>query len=222
MSKRYMVLGLSVVLALALAVPALGGPSNPIATISASVKKTANKALKTAKQAKKQARTALNTANSAQSSANSAQSTAKSAQDEAKNAKSTADGAQVAADAAKAAADNAQTAAANAQATADGANAAAAAANTNANERLKTSSLAIGTPSANDNTAEKTATVECPSGTVVLGGGAFISTAEPKKVHLVTSNPQAIYSQGWFVEAATNEGQTATWQITAEAMCGGK
>ena len=39
MSKRYTVLGLSVVLALALAVPALGGPTNPIASISASAKK---------------------------------------------------------------------------------------------------------------------------------------------------------------------------------------
>ena len=45
MKSRYTVLFLSLVLALALAVPALGGPTNPIASISASVKSTANKAL---------------------------------------------------------------------------------------------------------------------------------------------------------------------------------
>jgi hypothetical protein len=208
MKKRYTVLGLSLFLAMALAVPALGGPSNPVASISASVKKTANKALKKAK-------TAQTTANNALSAANSAQSLASTVQGEAKKAKSTADSA-------KAAADEAKSAAATAQSTADSAKAAAEAANANANTRLKTSSLALGTATANDNTAEKHAEVTCPAGTVVLGGGAFINTTEPKKVHVVTSNPQAIYSQGWFVEGATNEGQTATWSITAEAMCGGK
>jgi len=57
MKKRYTVLGLSLVLALALAVPALGGPSNPIASVSASVKSIANKALKKAKAAQTAAST---------------------------------------------------------------------------------------------------------------------------------------------------------------------
>ncbi len=222
MKKRYTVLGLSLFLALALAVPALGGPSNPVASISASVKSTANKALKKAKSAQKTANNALNAANGAQSTANGAQSLATTVQGETKKAKTAADEAKTAAAVAKSTADGAKTAAAAAQSTADSAKAAAEAANANANTRLKTSSLALGTASANDTTAEKEASVECPAGTVVLGGGAFINAAEPKKVHLVTSNPQAIYSQGWFVEGATNEGQTATWSITAEAMCGGK
>jgi hypothetical protein len=60
MSKRYLVLGLSAVLALAVAVPAIGQSSDPTATTSASAKKTAKKALKKAKQAKKLAQQALN------------------------------------------------------------------------------------------------------------------------------------------------------------------
>jgi hypothetical protein len=51
--KRYLVLGLGAVLALAVAVPAFGGSSDPSATTSASAKKTAKKALKKAKQANK-------------------------------------------------------------------------------------------------------------------------------------------------------------------------
>jgi hypothetical protein len=66
-------------LALALAVPALGGPSNPVASVSASVKKIANKALKTAKSAQTTANTALNEAKTAQSSASSAKAIAEAA-----------------------------------------------------------------------------------------------------------------------------------------------
>ncbi|HET7509963.1 MAG TPA: hypothetical protein VFJ65_06915, partial [Solirubrobacterales bacterium] len=72
MSKRYAVLGLSIFLALALAVPALGGPANPVANISASAKSIANKALKKAKAAQQTA----NAANSAAAAANSAASSA--------------------------------------------------------------------------------------------------------------------------------------------------
>ena len=39
MRKRYTVLGLSAFLAIALAVPALGGPSNPIAHTASALKK---------------------------------------------------------------------------------------------------------------------------------------------------------------------------------------
>jgi hypothetical protein len=208
MNKRYAVLGLSLFLALALAVPALGGPSNPIASVSASVKSTANKALKKAKAAQKTANTALSTANTAQATAAGLQGDVKTLQTDVKKAQTTAN--------------EGKTAAANAQSTANAAKAAAEAADANANTRLKTSVLALGTPSENDNTAEKSASVTCPAGTVILGGGAFVNTGEPKKVHLVTSQPQAIYSQGWFVSAATNEGQTANWAITAQAMCGQK
>jgi len=92
MRKRYIVLGLSAFLALALAVPALGGPSNPIADVSATAKKTAKKALKKAKKA--------------QQSADAAQSDANSAGDAAAAAQTSADGAQAAANAAQATADS--------------------------------------------------------------------------------------------------------------------
>jgi hypothetical protein len=79
MGRRYVVLGLSVAFALALAVPALGGPSNPIATSAASAKKLANKALKTANAANSAAQSAQSTANQALTAANSAQTSADSA-----------------------------------------------------------------------------------------------------------------------------------------------
>ncbi len=99
MNKRYIVLGLSAFLALALAVPALGGPSNPIAGSAANAKKTAKKALKKAKSAQ-------NSADSAQSSANKAQSTADDAATAASGAQTSADNAQAAATAAQATADS--------------------------------------------------------------------------------------------------------------------
>ena len=63
MRKRYVVLGLSAVLALAVAVPAIGQSSDPTATASLSlsgVNKKAKKALKKAKAANKKANQALN------------------------------------------------------------------------------------------------------------------------------------------------------------------
>ena len=54
MKRRYVLLGLASILAIALAVPAMGGPSNPLATTAASAKKTAKKALKKAKKAQAQ------------------------------------------------------------------------------------------------------------------------------------------------------------------------
>ncbi|MBA2546235.1 MAG: hypothetical protein H0V15_05070, partial [Solirubrobacterales bacterium] len=56
-------------LAIALAVPALGGTSNPIATGAASVKQIARKALRKANQAQSTANTALATANTANTTA---------------------------------------------------------------------------------------------------------------------------------------------------------
>jgi hypothetical protein len=80
MKRRYVVLGISSVLALALTVPALGGPSNPIASSAASAKKLANKALKKANQANSAAQQAQTTAHQALQSANQAQQTANAAQ----------------------------------------------------------------------------------------------------------------------------------------------
>jgi hypothetical protein len=95
MRNRYLVLGLATFIAIAMAVPALGGPSNPIASSSAN-------ALKIAKKAKAAAAAAQTSADTAQSTANSAISTANSA-----NSKATA--AQTAATAAQTAANNANT-----------------------------------------------------------------------------------------------------------------
>jgi hypothetical protein len=94
MKSRYTVLFLSLVLALALAVPALGGPMNPIASISSSAKSIANKALKKAKAAQKTANTALSTANTANATAGTAQTEAKKAQTTAETAKTAAAAAQ--------------------------------------------------------------------------------------------------------------------------------
>src|SRR4051794_33642720 len=87
-NKWYSILRLTGFLALALAVPALGGPSNAVASISASAKKIANKALKTAKSAQKTANTANSTANSALAEAQKAQTTGTNAQITANSAKS--------------------------------------------------------------------------------------------------------------------------------------
>jgi hypothetical protein len=107
MNKRYFVLGASIVLALSLAVPALGGPGNPIANTSASAKKLAKKALAAADAAQQSANKAQNTADDALSKANAAQTTANTANTKADAAKAAADAAQATADAAQASANQA-------------------------------------------------------------------------------------------------------------------
>jgi multidrug efflux pump subunit AcrA (membrane-fusion protein) len=213
MSKRYAVLGLSLVLALALAVPALGGPSNPVASMSASVKKIANKALKTAKAAQNTANTALSTANGAQSEAKSAAADAKKAETSANSAKATAD-------TAKKTADEAKTSAASASASAAAAAAAAAAAEANANTRVKDSHEVIGTASASDAVTSKSSSADCASAEPVLGGGFFVG-GEANNV-TVTSSDAQIYGHGWFAAGQAIGAGTPTWSITAVAMCGTK
>ena len=211
MSKRYTVLGLSVFLALALAVPALGGPSNPVASISASVKQTANKALKKAKAAQK-------TANSANSTANSALGEAKKALEAAGSAKSTADSAKSAADSAKSTASSAKSTADSAKATAEAASAAAAAAEANANTRVKGSEQLAESTEENTST-NKFISVSCPSGHPVLGGG-FSVGGESQKVTVGASEEQ-LYGGGWFVIGNAISG-TPSWSLTAIAVCGTK
>jgi len=214
MSKRYAILGLSLVFALALAVPALGGPSNPIASVSATVKQTANKALKKAK-------TAQQTANSASSAAGTAQSDADKALTEAKKALTTGTGAQATATAAKAAADAAQGSANSAKAAADAAAAAAAAAEANANTRIK-SSVQTAKASASNTDLAKTASATCDAGQPVLGGGFSVGGASVNKI-AVNSSQALFYGGGWFAAGETIAGQGApTWSITAYAMCGTK
>jgi hypothetical protein len=79
MRRRYTVLGLTGVLAVALAVPAFGGPSNPIASSAASAKQLASKALKKANAANSAAQAAQTTANQALAAANAAQTKANAA-----------------------------------------------------------------------------------------------------------------------------------------------
>ncbi len=143
MNRRYAILGLSVFLALALAVPALGGPSNPVASLSATAKSIANKALKKAKTAQKTANSANSTANAALTEAKKGVTNAATAQAAADSAKGTADSAKAAADAAKAAAE---------------------AAEANANTRLKSASQVFGTSTATNTETDKNASVTCPAG----------------------------------------------------------
>jgi hypothetical protein len=76
MSRRYVVLAFILLLAAAVAVPALGQSSEPTATSAASAKKKAKKALRVAKEASAAANTAQAHADSAQADADLARSTA--------------------------------------------------------------------------------------------------------------------------------------------------
>lgn len=207
MKKRCAILGLGVLLALSLAVPALGGPTNPIASVSASAKAIAIKALKKAKAAEKTANIALSTAQSASTTANAANSAAAAASGEAKKAQTTAN--------------EAKTAATNAQTTANSAKAAAEAANANANNRIKETTEVIGTanPSSGTNaTTEKSSSAECPAGQFVLGGGYFVN-GEAEHVTVTTSDPALFYGNGWFAEGHAISG-TPSWSIQTDVMCG--
>jgi hypothetical protein len=220
MSKRYAVLGLSVFFALALAVPALGGPTNPVASISASTKSIANKALKKAKAAQQTANAASAAANAAAATANSANGTANSALNEAKKAQAAANSAQGTANSAKSAADSAQSTANSAKGIAEEAKTAAANAEANANTRIKEAFEEFGTATTEDNTSPKFTSVSCPTGTDVLGGG-FSVGGENNKV-TVTQSEETFYGGGWFVDATAISGTTPTWNLSAIAMCGSR
>ena len=226
MRKRYVVLGLTVVLALALAVPAFGGPANPLSQGLASVKKTANKALKNAKAAKKTANAALAAAESASAGVKTAEGNIGKANTEIKKlqtavttAQSTADGASQAAKAAQTSADGAQGAANGAKAIAEEAKAAAAAAEANANTRLKGSVQVVGETSAS-NESTKFASATCAEGQPTLGGGYAMGGAANKAV--VTLSEKNLYNDGWFVGSQQIAGQAGSWTIQAFAICGTK
>lgn len=191
MSKRYVVLGLSVFLALALAVPALGGPSNPIANVSASAKKIAKKAKKKAKKAQQSANSAQNSADNAQGTANEALNTAQGAQTAAEGAQTAAEGAQAAADAA--------------QATANG--------------KFGTAGFVIGTASANNSVAPKSATATCPAGDQVAGGG-WLTLGDGNNDITPTSSTFQLYSESWGVTMDEIGGGTGeSWAVQAVASC---
>ena len=195
MNRRYTVLGLSVVLALALSVPALGGPMNPIASISSSVKSIANKALKKAKAAQSAANTAQSTADTAQSTANTALSTAGSANSTATTAQAEAKKAQTSANSANSTATTAQAEAKKAQTTAEG--------------------KMSGEVEAEGKTGTDINIVECPEGKIPTGGG-FILGGEADTATAV-ENTQ--YANGWIATSDQIKGLSGSWTTTATVQC---
>lgn len=211
MKKRYTVLGLSIVLALALSVPALGGPSNPIASVSASAKSIANKALKKAKAAQATAESAQSTANSASSAANSADKDATAAQKTANTAQGTATTALTTANAAKTAAATAQTAANTAKSTADTAKSTADSALSAANGKMS------GEVQVEGEAGTTFGIAGCPSGKVPTGGG-FIITGANNNSATVTESTQ--YGTAWIVFAEQINGVAGTsWGTVATVNC---
>jgi hypothetical protein len=210
MRKRYVVLGLSAFLALALSVPALGGPTNPVASISASVKSIANKALKKAKAAQATANSALAAANGAQTTANNALSKANSASTEAKAAQKTANEA-------KTIGTEAKTIGTEAKTTANTALTKANTALTTAESKLRTTEFVAGAVTTEDTSTPKSTAVECPAGTQVTGG-TFAIGGESNKV-TPTAQSGAFYGPGWLVTARAISGFTPTWSLQAIAVC---
>lgn len=204
MKKRYTILGLSIFLALALAVPALGGPSNPVASVSASVKSIANKALKKAKAAQGAAESAQSTANSASNAASDAQKDANAAQKTANTAQGTATTALSTANTAKTNAATAQTAALGAKAAADNA--------LNVANSKMSGEVQVEGPK-----GTTVAVAACPAGKVVTGGG-FIVTGTDNDAATVTESTQ--YGTSWLVIADQIEGTTGnTWGTVATVNC---
>lgn len=194
MKNRYLILGLAAFLAVALTVPALGGPSNPIADGAASAKKTAKKALKKAKKANQAAKGAQASADAAQASADGAQSTASGAQ-------SAAEGAQTSADAA--------------QTSADGAQASADAAQSTANSKYGSMINVEGTTSPTNGSAKGVVFANCPSGRDLTGGGYIVNGAGNVDAR-VTFN--TAYLDAWGV-VAEDQGASGNWDVTPTARC---
>jgi hypothetical protein len=225
MKSRYIVLGFSLVLVLAIAVPALGVPRQ-LRSGSSATKALAKKALKAAVAAQHLAEAAQNsvgtaqtTATAAQTTAGTAQGTAGTAQAAATSAKSAASTAQATAAVAKATAGTAQTAATEAQTT-------ATAVETTANTALTAAQTAsvlaaskfggikensIVASSAGSGPNEKVGLVTCPGNSKVISGGFEITkgAAEP---HF-----SKMRENGWVV-AAQSGGNTFTMVVFAYCL----
>ncbi len=215
MKRRYVVLSLAAVLALALAVPAFGGPTNIVSALT-NVKKTANKALKTAKAAGVAAAAAQSTANTAQSDADAAATAAKKAQTTAsegvtaaKNAQTTANSATTAASAAKNAADAAQASANAAKAAADQAQATA-----NSKFGQTFTEFSSASPSSK---IEGLKIAECPAGSALTGGGYHMTGAGANEAVPLWNGP---YGTAWLTEMEGIGGEsTNAWSVVALAQC---
>jgi hypothetical protein len=193
--KRYMTLGFAVVLALSLAVPALGGPSNPVASSAVSL----TGVLKKAKKAKQAAAAAQATADNALSKANAAQSSANGAQSSANSAQSTANSAQTAAGAAQTTANSAL----------------AEAADVSAND-LNVSIESETT--ANNSTSPKTISASCPAGKEVIAGWGDLNTIffnAPPEVRFMGT----FWYGNSFAYADEIAATAASWNLTAQATC---
>jgi hypothetical protein len=195
MKKRYALFGMTALVAISLAVPAFGGPGNPVANTFASAKGTAKKALKAAK--------------AAQTSADNAQTSADKAQNAADKAQTTADGAQTTATQAK-------TAAATAQTSADQANTAAQAAQATADSKFGTMTLVEGDTSPTDSSTTKNAAAGC-NGDEITGGGFVLGGTGANEATTIVNGQ---YLNGWLVTAKEIGAGTAnTWNLTAEVHC---
>jgi hypothetical protein len=209
MKNRYLVFGLSIVLALALAVPALGGPTNPVASLSASAKSIAKKALKKAKTAQKKAESAQSAANAAQSTANTANTAAGKAQTTANTANTAAGKAQTSATSASTEAKAAQTAADKAQATANEAKSLAL-------EGFTETDFEDG-PNESGSGEAAIAAAGCPEGFEPTGGGFVLLGSDSNKVR-VDLNSQ--YLNGWIVSAENIAGHAGeNWELSAAVTC---
>jgi cytoskeletal protein RodZ len=192
MRNRYLVLGLAAFIALALAVPALGGPSNPIASSSAN-------ALKIAKKAKRKAAAAQSTADSALSAANKAQTTANGANTAAGAAQTTADAAQAAAAAAQTAAD---------------------AANANANTRFNHITHVAGTASPSNNSDKALVVANCPGDDPATGGG-WVTVGGGGERDAQIEYSSTFYADQWVIVANDIGTDGGNWSITPQVFCAG-
>lgn len=190
MKKRYALFGMTALLAVTLAVPAFGGPSNAGTETFASAKKTAKKALKKANAANKAAGAAQSTADGALTAANGARTLAQAAQ--------------TSADQANTAAAAAQTAAEGAQATAD--------------SKFGSVTQVTGETSLEDSTSPKILAAGCvAAGGSTSGGGYFMNGAGRNDVSVVFSSQ---FFNGWLaIGEEIGAGTAQNWSLTATVNC---
>ncbi len=78
--------------------------------------------------------------------------------------------------------------------------------------------MASGTVTSANTVHNATASASCPAGTVMLSGGAQItSTDSIEKTQLVSSYPSSTTT--WTVVGAASVGGGKTWSLTAYALC---
>jgi hypothetical protein len=208
MKRRYVVLSLAAVLALALAVPAFGGPTNIVSALT-KVKKTANKALKQAQAANTAAAAAQATATGAQTDATAAGKAAKTAQTTANDGLTQAKAAQTTANTALGTANAAKTEAATAKAAADAAQA-------TANAKFGSTQFVEGETSADATSAAALSFAFCPAGSQVTGGGYVTGGAGN---HEVVPIIDSAYGNAWLADLQRIPGGASSWHVTANAIC---